>query len=190
MALACQLLYVPVCVFTKISLLITYLSRSSSRTSRSLANFSLGIFPGKANKYFCYTLMVYEVAWGIASFFASLFQCAPVQSYWLIQSPVRDCVNVGALYYSTSGLNIFTDCTYRDQRRSGARANIRSFSPYLPLASQRPRFRPDLCPPTHYADHYVLSRSHHLRSWIVSCVVHLHLHRFLGFSLYVSTRPL
>jgi hypothetical protein len=56
--------------------------------------------------------MGYEVAWAVASFFATLFQCAPVQSYWLIQSPVRDCVDVGSLYYSLSGFNIFTDCTY------------------------------------------------------------------------------
>jgi hypothetical protein len=77
------------------------------------ADLPKGIFPGNTNKWFCYTLMVYEVAWGIASFFTSLFQCAPVDSYWLIQSPVRDCLDVGALYYSTSCLNIFTDCTYK-----------------------------------------------------------------------------
>jgi hypothetical protein len=120
MALACQLLYVPVCVFTKISLLITYLREFCfpQSTLPSLADSVQGIFPGKTNKWFCYTLMVYEVAWGVASFFASLFQCAPVQSYWLIQSPVRDCVNVSALYYSTSGLNIFTDCTSPHQHRS------------------------------------------------------------------------
>jgi hypothetical protein len=58
--------------------------------------------------------MMYEVGWGIAAFFTSLFQCAPIQSYWLIQSPVRDCLDVGALYYSTSILNIFTDCMYAD----------------------------------------------------------------------------
>jgi hypothetical protein len=33
MALACQLLYVPVCVFTKISLLITYLREYCSMTT-------------------------------------------------------------------------------------------------------------------------------------------------------------
>ncbi|KAH3938600.1 hypothetical protein HBI56_177080 [Parastagonospora nodorum] len=93
MAMACQLLYIPVCVFTKISLLITYLR----------------IFPSRSNKWFCYILMVYEVGWGIAAFFATLFQCSPIQSYWLIQSPVRNCGSTPALYYSTSSLNIFTD---------------------------------------------------------------------------------
>ncbi|EAT84731.1 hypothetical protein SNOG_08455 [Parastagonospora nodorum SN15] len=67
------------------------------------------IFPSRSNKWFCYILMVYEVGWGIAAFFATLFQCSPIQSYWLIQSPVRNCGSTPALYYSTSSLNIFTD---------------------------------------------------------------------------------
>jgi hypothetical protein len=75
-----------------------------------LANFCKGIFPSKSNKWFCYTLIGYEIVWGIVSFFISLFQCAPIESYWLIQAPVRKCMNVSALYYSTSSLNIFTDC--------------------------------------------------------------------------------
>lgn len=78
------------------------------------ANNHKGIFPGKVNKWFCYSTMVFEVAWGIGAFFLSLFQCKPVQSYWLIQSPVRDCLDPGILYYTTSGLNILTDCTYSD----------------------------------------------------------------------------
>jgi hypothetical protein len=53
-------------------------------------------------------------------------------------------------------------------------------SPHFPLAGQRPRIRPDLPPPTHHADHYVLSRRHNLHCGRVSRVVHLHLRRFLG----------
>jgi hypothetical protein len=146
-----------------------------------------GIFPGKSNRWFCHTLMVYEVAWGIASFFTSLFQCAPIQSYWLLQSPVRDCLDVSALYYSTSGLNIFTDCTYQDIRREQLFVLTDGRpSPYLPLASERPRIGPDLGPPTHYIDHHVLSWCHHLHCWSVSRMVHLYLYQFLGLPLYVS----
>jgi hypothetical protein len=145
------------------------------------ANLLQGIFPGNVNKYFCWTLMAYEVAWGIASFFASLFQCAPIQSYWLIQSPVRDCLNVGALYYSTSGLNIFTDCMYKDQHPEEVPALIFGHSsPHLPVASQRPRISSDICSPTHHSDHHVLSRRDNMHCWAISCVVHIHLHPLLG----------
>jgi hypothetical protein len=58
-----------------------YRVHSDNRT-----DLSQGIFPGKTNKYFCYTLMVYETIWAISSFFLTLFQCSPVSSYWLIQS--------------------------------------------------------------------------------------------------------
>ncbi|KAH7406368.1 hypothetical protein DE146DRAFT_777507 [Phaeosphaeria sp. MPI-PUGE-AT-0046c] len=68
-----------------------------------------GIFPGKVNKWFCHSLIVFEIVWAIASFFLTLFQCKPIQSYWLIQSPVRDCLDVSTLYYTTSCLNILTD---------------------------------------------------------------------------------
>jgi hypothetical protein len=187
MALACQLLYVPVCVFTKISLLITYLREFCfpKFTLPSLADSAQGIFPGKTNKWFCYTLMVYEVAWGVASFFASLFQCAPVQSYWLIQSPVRDCVNVSALYYSTSGLNIFTDCTSPHQLRSKQVITLTSeySSSHLPLASQRPRFRSDFRSSTHHPDHHVLSWRDHLRGGPLPRLVHLYLRQILGLSM-------
>jgi hypothetical protein len=129
--------------------------------------------------------MVYEVAWGIASFFTSLFQCAPVQSYWLIQSPVRDCMDVGALYYSTSILNIFTDCTSQGYQKKAQPSRLTSHrsSSHLSLASEGPRFSQDLGPATYHLDINVLSRSHYLHRWSVSSVVYLNLHCFMGLSL-------
>jgi hypothetical protein len=135
--------------------------------------------------------MVYEVAWGIASFFTSLFQCAPIQSYWLIQSPVRDCLDVSALYYSTSVLNIFTDCTYKDNRQEQIFVLTDDCtSPYFPLAGERPRIRSDLTPPAYYLDHHVQSWCHHLHRWSLSGVVRFYLYQVLGLSLYVLHRRL
>lgn len=130
--------------------------------------------------------MAYEVGWGIAAFFATLFQCSPVQSYWLIQSPVRDCGSTPALYYSTSSLNIFTDCTYLAHcRQQPSLLMERRFSPHLPVARERPRICSDLGPPTHYLDHHVLSGRHHLYRWAVACVVCFHIPKILGLPLYV-----
>jgi hypothetical protein len=134
---------------------------------------------------------VYEVAWGIASFFTSLFQCAPVQSYWFIQSPVRQCLDVSALYYSTSGLNIFTDCTYELNRQEQFFILTADRpSPHIPLAGKRPRIRSDLDPSTHYFNYHVLSWRPHLRRWIVSRMVHFYLRQLLGLPLYVFFRCL
>lgn len=55
--------------------------------------------------------MAFGVARGIGAIFLAMFQRKPVQSYWLIQSTVRDFLAPGVLYYTTYCLNIFTDCT-------------------------------------------------------------------------------
>ncbi|ORY08050.1 hypothetical protein BCR34DRAFT_488998 [Clohesyomyces aquaticus] len=67
------------------------------------------IFPSKVNKRFCHIIIAFELVWGIVSFFVTLFQCAPVESYWLVNAPVRECLDVRVLYYTPSGLNILTD---------------------------------------------------------------------------------
>ncbi|KAF2659582.1 hypothetical protein K491DRAFT_565244, partial [Lophiostoma macrostomum CBS 122681] len=94
MAMATQLLFVPITVFTKVSILLTYLR----------------IFPSKSAKNFCYCMLVFTVAWGISSFLAALLQCRPVQSYWLIAAyPDRKCIHIAPLYFITGGFNVLSD---------------------------------------------------------------------------------
>ncbi|KAF2472809.1 uncharacterized protein BDR25DRAFT_200116, partial [Lindgomyces ingoldianus] len=94
MAMATQLLFVPITGFTKVSILLTYLR----------------IFPSNTTRWFCHILLCFTAVWAAVSFFLALFQCRPVQSYWLIaQYPDRKCMNVALLYYITGGLNILSD---------------------------------------------------------------------------------
>ncbi|KAF2870875.1 hypothetical protein BDV95DRAFT_607990 [Massariosphaeria phaeospora] len=94
MAMATQLLFVPITALTKISILLTYLR----------------IFPSRLNRLFCYWMMGFTTVWAFGAFFMALFQCSPVQSYWYIaEYPNRKCINVGPLYYITGGLNVISD---------------------------------------------------------------------------------
>jgi hypothetical protein len=94
MAMAAQLLYVPITAFTKVSTLLTYLR----------------IFPSRTNKYFCYFFIAYTIPWAIVSFCMALFQCRPIESFWYIYKyPDRKCMNIMVLYYVSGGLNIFSD---------------------------------------------------------------------------------
>ncbi|ORY16832.1 hypothetical protein BCR34DRAFT_475752 [Clohesyomyces aquaticus] len=67
---------------------------------------SIGIFPSRANKHFCNTLLCFVTAWATLSFFMALFQC----NFWLIaQYPDRKCIDLAPLYYTTGCLNIISD---------------------------------------------------------------------------------
>ncbi|KAF2004749.1 hypothetical protein P154DRAFT_571952 [Amniculicola lignicola CBS 123094] len=93
-AMATQLLFVPVAAFTKISILITYLR----------------IFPSKTNLWFCRILLVFTVAWSFVSFFLALLQCMPVQAIWSsTKYPNAKCLNVAIVYYTSGCLNILSD---------------------------------------------------------------------------------
>lgn len=73
-AMAAQLLYVPLTLFTKISVLITYLRMFPIARLTKIADFS-DIFPSKTNKYFCWGNMALTVVWAFVTFFVALFQC-------------------------------------------------------------------------------------------------------------------
>lgn len=53
------LLFYPITTLTKISVCIGY----------------LGLFPGKKNRLFCYVMIGYSSMYGVALFFAHVFQC-------------------------------------------------------------------------------------------------------------------
>ncbi|KAF2265896.1 hypothetical protein CC78DRAFT_542861 [Lojkania enalia] len=92
--MATQLLFVIITGLAKVSVLRTYLR----------------IFPSNTNTNFCYTLLAFTTAWAITSFCLYLFQCKPVQSYWLrYQYPNRECLGIAPIYYSTGCLNILSD---------------------------------------------------------------------------------
>jgi hypothetical protein len=150
------------------------------------AKFTLGIFPSKTNTWFCYVLIVFEIMWGIAAFVATILLCNPVQSYWLINMRLHPntakCIDVAALYHSTSGPNILTDCTLSHRTDSRIFADY-SGSSHLPVAGERSRVRSDLGSATRDVEIHVLSWSHHLHRWCLSRVVHLHLRCIVGFSL-------
>ena len=69
-----------------------------------------GIFPSDHNRYFCYIMMVFITAWAIAAFFMTLFQCSPIEAYWLpIQYPNAKCMSIITLFFSTGFINVTSD---------------------------------------------------------------------------------
>lgn len=93
-ALAIQLMFVPITAFTKASVLFTYLR----------------IFPSESTRYFSWIMLGFTGAWAVAAFCAILFQCAPVQAYWLpLQYPNAKCITTSTLYYSTGIPNVLSD---------------------------------------------------------------------------------
>jgi hypothetical protein len=98
LAMATQLLFVPITALTKVSILLTYLK----------------IFPSNSNKHFCYTMLAFTTMWSFAAFLWALFQCKPIESFWTVsQLPTRHCVDLRILYYTTGGLNILSDFMVR-----------------------------------------------------------------------------
>ncbi|KAF2014143.1 hypothetical protein BU24DRAFT_462955 [Aaosphaeria arxii CBS 175.79] len=93
-AMATQLLFIPITALTKVSILLTYLR----------------IFPSTTNKYFCYCMFAFTAIWSLISFFLALFQCKPIEAYWLLAKyPNRECIDIAPLFYTTGGLNILSD---------------------------------------------------------------------------------
>ena len=93
-AMATQLMFVPITAFTKASVLFTYLR----------------IFPSESTRYFSLIMLGFTAAWAVAAFCATLFQCTPVQSYWLpLQYPDAKCISTSTLYYSTGIPNVVSD---------------------------------------------------------------------------------
>jgi len=101
MALATQLLFVPITAFTKISVLLTYLR--TYLFSCPVPSLTItGIFPSSTNRWFCYVMLAFTTAWGIAAFTAALFQCSPIQAYWLpSEYPGAKCLSIPTLHYTT-----------------------------------------------------------------------------------------
>ncbi|KAF1954464.1 hypothetical protein CC80DRAFT_476214 [Byssothecium circinans] len=92
--MAAQLLFVTISVFMKTSVLLTYLR----------------IFPSKTNKTFCYSMFAYVVFWGIGSTSLSLFQCDPIQAYWLpFEYPNAKCIPMRLVFHIPGTSNILSD---------------------------------------------------------------------------------
>jgi hypothetical protein len=75
MALATQLLFVPITAFTKVSVLLTYLREYCITHIRMHTLMLTGIFPSANNKWFCYAMLAFTTAWALIAFFLSIFQC-------------------------------------------------------------------------------------------------------------------
>ncbi|ORY17072.1 hypothetical protein BCR34DRAFT_451881, partial [Clohesyomyces aquaticus] len=90
-----QLIFIVTCSLMKTSVLITYLR----------------IFPSKLNKWFCYTLLAYTIAWMFTGFFIVLFQCSPPETYWMIFKYFHraKCLNTKAIYYIQGANSTLTD---------------------------------------------------------------------------------
>ncbi|OCK81925.1 hypothetical protein K432DRAFT_350062 [Lepidopterella palustris CBS 459.81] len=83
----------PCVSLTKISICITYLR----------------IFPSRANRIFCHSLIAFLVCWMLASVLAETFQCTPVGSYWDLNISNRKCINLKAYLFGTAATNTFSD---------------------------------------------------------------------------------
>ncbi|GME23701.1 Integral membrane protein [Neofusicoccum parvum] len=88
------LLFYPITTLTKISVCIGY----------------LGLFPGKKNRLFCYVMIGYSSMYGVALFFAHVFQCTPISVFWNEPfDPGNGCINKLALYTTAAALNSLGD---------------------------------------------------------------------------------
>ncbi|KAK7714896.1 hypothetical protein SLS57_006967 [Botryosphaeria dothidea] len=88
------LLFHPISALTKISVCLGYLR----------------LFPGNANLWFCWSMITYSALWGIASFFAILFMCTPINLFWKQPFAIqRNCVDVLTLLIATAALNSLGD---------------------------------------------------------------------------------
>ncbi|KAH8691723.1 hypothetical protein GQ44DRAFT_719994 [Phaeosphaeriaceae sp. PMI808] len=80
--------------FTKVSIILQYRRIFTLRKMRLALDVALGI---------C-------VAWGIATFFTSVFTCVPVDAYWKIaKKETAQCIKDEILWFVNAGINIFTD---------------------------------------------------------------------------------
>ncbi|OMP81782.1 hypothetical protein BK809_0006090 [Diplodia seriata] len=88
------LLFHPVSALTKMSVCLGYLR----------------LFPGTGNLVFCWAAIAYSAMWGVASFFAVLFMCTPINLFWNQPFSIqRDCVDVLTLLVATAALNSLGD---------------------------------------------------------------------------------
>ncbi|KAF4305035.1 hypothetical protein GTA08_BOTSDO07354 [Botryosphaeria dothidea] len=79
-------------------------------TKISVCTGYLWLFPGKKNKIFCYAMIGYSILYGVALFFAHVFQCNPVSVFWKEPfDPGTICINKLALYVTAATLNSLGD---------------------------------------------------------------------------------
>ncbi|KAF2019062.1 hypothetical protein BU24DRAFT_111794 [Aaosphaeria arxii CBS 175.79] len=80
------------CSLTKVSLCLTYLR----------------LFPGKADKIFNYTLMIFVTIYTVVCIFLMLFQCTPIRGYW-DPSAKQSCINTRVTLVVVAALNSLSD---------------------------------------------------------------------------------
>lgn len=92
-----QILYNPILAVVKSSVLLFMLRLGGHR---------------QAVRYTIHGLNAFNVALGIGIFITVIFQCSPVNYFWIrVSDPtaVGTCVNTGLFYVITAALTIFTD---------------------------------------------------------------------------------
>lgn len=91
----CVILYNLSLTFVKISILLQYLRICITRIS----------------KRSCHVVLAFIIAYGITTFFTSVFTCRPVAYFWNSTIHGGTCVNKTRLYFANAAINIFTDLT-------------------------------------------------------------------------------
>ncbi|KAF2828821.1 hypothetical protein CC86DRAFT_465545 [Ophiobolus disseminans] len=87
-----NLAFAPATTLTKISILHTYLY----------------LFPSRANRIFCKSMMAFLWAWGAIQIIVTCVQCGPLSSYWDTRMKKR-CILINPYLYSSGAINSFTD---------------------------------------------------------------------------------
>ncbi|KAF2498106.1 hypothetical protein BU16DRAFT_445842, partial [Lophium mytilinum] len=88
---------------------IALIPMSMSLTKISLCLTYLRLFPSRSNKIFCWTAIVYCVAWAIASIFVLIFACIPVAAVWDLSIVDKKCIDFKAALLSFAALNSLSD---------------------------------------------------------------------------------
>ncbi|OAL01627.1 hypothetical protein IQ06DRAFT_272352 [Phaeosphaeriaceae sp. SRC1lsM3a] len=80
--------------FTKVSIILQYQR----------------IFTTREMRIPLYIAMFICVAWGVTTFFTSIFSCVPVNAYWrVLEKATAKCIKDETLWFTNAGINIFTD---------------------------------------------------------------------------------
>jgi hypothetical protein len=77
----------------------------------SILFFYLRIFPGKTVRRLLWTTIVFVIAFGIAFFFAAIFQCIPISYNWTNWRGQGGghCVNISVIAWANAGVSIALD---------------------------------------------------------------------------------
>jgi hypothetical protein len=66
---------------------------------------------GTTPRRICWGILTIMVAYGLCTFFGSIFACTPIAFFWNMQIQGGHCINRMAFWFSNATFNIISDIT-------------------------------------------------------------------------------